>query len=504
MSTEAQFTDTLVVAGYGVCISIQRGHLAIEDGIGGDRRTRRVPRVSGLKRVVVLGHAGTVSLEALRWIRDVGATFIQIDADASLVAVGTPPMVDDVRVRRGQAFAFGNHTGVEIARALLLAKVNGQGDVLRRIPQRAVARATIEHAAASLKRAATIGDLRYIESRAAAAYWDAWQDVSVRFPARDLARIPDHWLRFGTRSSMLNDGPRKATSPTNAILNYLYSVLEAEARIALAKVGCDLGMGVIHADRPSRDSFVFDLMEPVRPEVDRYALELLDGQTFRRSDFFETTEGVCRLMPQVAAPLASTGPKWAKALGALAEWCAGQFALTETRGKPSALPRHRTPLTGANRSPRERVRPSGPRERPSHDPLPSRCKDCGVDMGRRDRVLCDACLPNAAKRAALKGVETQRMLRAIGQDGRSSDAVRAKHRVNARTQHRLNSAWEARQKSLPVRAVFAREIQPQLRKVTVASLVRVSGLSVASCKRIRKGDLVPHPRHWDAFRKAIA
>jgi CRISPR-associated endonuclease Cas1 len=493
--------ETVVVQGYGLRIAIERGHLLIEDGVATDRRRRSIPRVSPLRRLVVIGHTGSVSLDALRWLRDVGAGFAQIDADASLVAVGTPPMLDDVRVRRGQAVALGNRVGVDVARALLVAKLKGQAEVLRRIPQRAAARETIERAVTGLGGADTIDSLRYVESRAAAAYWDAWQEVAVRFPARDAKRMPEHWLRFGTRSSMLNASPRKATSPANAILNYLYAVLEAEARIALATVGCDLGMGVIHSDRLRRDSFAFDLMEPVRPEVDRYVLKLLDERTFRRSDFFETREGACRLMPEIAAPLAATAPIWGKALGPLAEWCAAQFAVSSTPTAPSKPSRYRTPLTQSNRSPRERVRPSGPRERPRHDLFASRCKRCGVDMGRRARTYCDACLPFAAKDAAQKGADTQRMLRTLGQDNRSSAGARAKHRANALRQHRLNTAWEAKQQSIPSRAVFSREILPQLRGVAVATLVRATGLSTASCKRIRKGDLVPHPRHWDAFRK---
>jgi hypothetical protein len=142
---------------------------------------------------------------------------------------------------------------------------------------------------------------------------------------------------------MLNASPRKATSPAKAILNYLYAVLEAEARIALATVGCDLGMGVIHSDRLRRDSFVFDLMEPVRPEVDRYVLKLLDERTFRRSDFFETGEADCRLMPEIAAPLAATAPMWGQALGPLAEWCAAQFSQSVTEDTRTEPTRYRTP-----------------------------------------------------------------------------------------------------------------------------------------------------------------
>jgi len=501
MIRDANIAETVAVAGYGLRLCIERGHLRIDDGIAGDRRKRLIPRVSPLKRLIVLGHAGTVSLDALRWIRDVGATFVQIDADASLVAVGAPPMLNDVRVRRGQALAVGGRTGVAVARALLLAKIKGQGDVLRGIPQQAGARKIVEQAATSLATARSIADLRYIESRAAAAYWEAWQDVTVRFPDRDVTRMAKHWTLFGTRSSLLFDSPRKATSPGNATLNYLYAVLEAEARIALAKVGCDLGMGIIHADRPYRDSFVFDLMEPVRPEVDRYLLKLLDDHTFRRSDFFETREGVCRLMPEIAGPLAATAPLWRKALDTLAEWCATQFAASSTASTRVKAPRYSPPRASLHRPARERVRPTGPQERPSHDLLTSRCKGCGVDMGRRARLYCDACLPIAVKEAAKKGVETQRMLRTIGQDKRSSESARAAHRRNATQQHRLNSAWEAKHASIPSRTVFLREILPSVRHVPVATLVRASGLSTASCKKIRKGAFVPHPRHWDAFRR---
>ena len=37
-----------------------------------------------------------------------------------------------------------------------------------------------------------------------------------------------------------------------------------------------------------------DLIEPVRPEVDRWVLELLEGHTFTRDDFVETHEGQVR------------------------------------------------------------------------------------------------------------------------------------------------------------------------------------------------------------------
>jgi len=50
----------------------------------------------------------------------------------------------------------------------------------------------------------------------------------IRFSKVDLRRVPDHWLTFGSRVSPLSASPRLAVNPANAILNYLYAILESE------------------------------------------------------------------------------------------------------------------------------------------------------------------------------------------------------------------------------------------------------------------------------------
>jgi CRISPR-associated endonuclease Cas1 len=122
----------------------------------------------------------------------------------------------------------------------------------------------------------------------------------VSFARRDAADVPAHWRSFGTRSSPLTGAPRLAAKPANALLNYLYSILEGEAAIAARIVGLDPGLGVFHADQPSRDSLAADLMEPVRPLVDRFVLGLLAHRYFAAADFHETRQGVCRVTPGLA------------------------------------------------------------------------------------------------------------------------------------------------------------------------------------------------------------
>jgi CRISPR-associated protein Cas1 len=51
-------------------------------------------------------------------------------------------------------------------------------------------------------------------------------------------------------------------------------------------------------------SFVFDLMEPQRPVVDRAILKLVDQEAFSGGDFVLQTNGVCRLNPELARRIA--------------------------------------------------------------------------------------------------------------------------------------------------------------------------------------------------------
>jgi len=96
------------------------------------------------------------------------------------------------------------------------------------------------------------------------------------------------------------------------MLNYLYALLESEARLAAAALGLDPGLGVLHVDTPARDSLACDLMEAVRPQVDAYVLDWVLSQPLRREWFFEQRDGTCRLMASFAIRLTQTAQVWAR------------------------------------------------------------------------------------------------------------------------------------------------------------------------------------------------
>src|SRR5947208_2113254 len=118
--------------GYGIQVRVDRGHLLLEDGIGADRSQYRFPRVGhGLKRLVVIGSDGMVSLAGLRWMADQKVAFSLLERDGTVLATTGPVRPSDARLRRAQALAGQSGIALSIARELIDKKLAGQERVAR-------------------------------------------------------------------------------------------------------------------------------------------------------------------------------------------------------------------------------------------------------------------------------------------------------------------------------------------------------------------------------------
>jgi hypothetical protein len=120
-----------VADGMGLRLSVERGALVVTDGIGDHCRTRRFDQAThGLRRVVVMGTTGVVSIEALYWCSRLGIGVIVLALDAQLAS--TPRLTDDARLRRTQALAASEPYGLDVARWLISRKLVGQGSLVLR------------------------------------------------------------------------------------------------------------------------------------------------------------------------------------------------------------------------------------------------------------------------------------------------------------------------------------------------------------------------------------
>lgn len=95
-------SGVLVLHGFGIKCSIQQGHFCASWGVGLNRYQVRLSRVEGckLKHVILLSSDGYISLEALRFISDVGASFSMLDKRGKVLMVCTPVSPSDSKLRR--------------------------------------------------------------------------------------------------------------------------------------------------------------------------------------------------------------------------------------------------------------------------------------------------------------------------------------------------------------------------------------------------------------------
>jgi len=486
-SRPAAERPVLVLSGYGLRLSVQRGHLVLEDGIADRRRVHRLSRIDrGTKRIAIIGHAGTISLDAIRWLHDVKIPLVHLDTDGRVLAVAGPDTPDHPQLRRGQALAAHCDEGLAIARGLLTHKLTGQRDVLRAVVWGQVALGPIEVARRGLEEARDVIGLRTAEAHAASAYWRAWENLPVGFTRKDEFRVPAHWRRFGARTSLLTASPRLAVNPPNALLNYLYAILEAEARLALLAVGCDPGLGIQHADQGSRDSMACDVMEAVRTQVDAWLLSYLESRAFAKHEFFEMGGGNCRLMPGVARELAQTAALWADALGPVVEDTAQRLhRLGAEHGRQRWL-LHRAPS----------------REPQPVSPLPTRLTERNRRRGRpsRDRET------RMAWSAGQPQLDPHRTRGPAVDTGvpyeRASQWVVTEADLAQRQRHRLVQLLAGLEPL--TRESFLHAILPALREIPAEAIAPRVGLSVSYCARIRAGACVPRKKHWQAFKGAVA
>ena len=171
-----------------------------------------------------------------------------------------------------------------------------------------------------------------MEASAAAIYWKLWRDLPVRFARRNPDRLgpsdrwrpgrSEQWLAFGPRASLLTGASFRATTPGNALLNYLYAILECEMTVALLAAGLDPGIGMFHSDIDGRSSLALDAIEALRPHVDYWLLGYLASSAFANRDFTELSDGEVRITHPLGSHLAHTSALWRNVCEPVANWLA--------------------------------------------------------------------------------------------------------------------------------------------------------------------------------------
>jgi CRISPR-associated protein Cas1 len=281
--------NPLHLTGYGVKIRVKnmrsRSDLHVTDGrdnFSEDEKTysfrpRRIPYDS----IIIDGHSGYVSLQAFHWLSRNKVPVFILNYDGSLINSILPPMPVKADLRVAQIDSYRDpQKRFTIAHAIVEAKIQRSLDVLCWLGERYDIERKIREAkkeASSLPKARTINDLRVVEARVAQKYWEAFQSVTPE--------------TFCFQSRLIrNRRPNNASDPVNLVLNYSYGVLEGEVRRAINMVGLEPSVGWLHefTGAQTRESCVYDLMEPFRFLRDLTTMQAFESSVLDLKDFYFT------------------------------------------------------------------------------------------------------------------------------------------------------------------------------------------------------------------------
>jgi hypothetical protein len=127
--------------------------------------------------------------------------------------------VQDSRLRRAQAIAGLTQTGLTLAHELISAKLRGQVGVARSRLDAPDVTDAVEGLAEQAFDASKVELVRRVEAEGASLHWKAWTGIALTFARKDRARVPAHWLTFGSRRSRIHpSGPRYASDPLAQLL----------------------------------------------------------------------------------------------------------------------------------------------------------------------------------------------------------------------------------------------------------------------------------------------
>ena len=312
-----KYREPLILCGHGVNIRVDHNTLLIRNGFTHYpqklEEIRFFPGDANLPdRMVILDGSGGISFDALNWMSDQKIEFVQLDWRGQIKNIGlNSGYAGNQKLISAQRAIKGTKAEKEIARNLIGQKIAVSIETLKlvipksEIRENAISRLNNKYSEIrNFQNRLTISSILGIEGSCAAAYFAAWHGLPIKWSGFKRKPIPESWREIGPRVMGWRDNSRNARHPFNAMLNYGYGMLASQVRIQVVAAGLDPSIGIMHGNKNNRIPLVYDLMEPLRPIVDRQILKFAQAHAFTPGDFTINQWGGCRLNPQMAKVVA--------------------------------------------------------------------------------------------------------------------------------------------------------------------------------------------------------
>lgn len=255
--------EVVYVSTQGAQVRVDEGRIVVWDVDGEDGELGSFP----MEQVTTVNVFGGVNFSTpfIRAANDRGIALNYFSEHGQYRGSYVPEKNTIAEVRRAQ-YALGKSTELEIARAMIAAKIRNARTLLGRkgVHGTEVLRDLGVRAAQAEDKNA----LRGAEGEAAERYFDRLDET-----------LTDGWT-FEKRTT------RPPEDHINSLLSLTYTFVKNEVLSALRQYNLDPFLGVLHVDRHGRPALVLDLLEEFRPAFcDAFVTRLVNRGTITHGDF---------------------------------------------------------------------------------------------------------------------------------------------------------------------------------------------------------------------------
>ncbi|MDH3203303.1 MAG: CRISPR-associated endonuclease Cas1 [Nitrosopumilus sp.] len=302
--------NPLLLSGFGISINVDKRKLIINNKLKKEK-LEFYPHKINHDGIVIDGHYGNVSFEAMRWLAKHNISLSLLNWNGKLLSIALPETPKSGRLRVTQYLKYlDNDFRFKIAIKIINNKISHSLNLLKELSRfynvvnfksfkRRVddeenhfkinlKRFNVKNSQDSLK---LLKILMTFEGRIALLYWS---ELGKIFKTLSPA------FNFKARKSKELSRNYNASDEINALLNYGYSILEAEVRKAINSVGLDPSIGFLHEITQSRTPLVYDIQELFRWIVDLSVIQVLEQNNIKKSDFIITENYHTRLKESTA------------------------------------------------------------------------------------------------------------------------------------------------------------------------------------------------------------
>lgn len=283
--------NPLLISGFGTSINVDRRKLIVTNKLKNQRLEFSPHRIEH-DSIIIDGHTGNITFESMRWLMKHNIHLTLLNWDGKLLAATLPetPLSGKLRIKQYQKYQD-NTIRFKIAEKIVHSKIQSSLNLLSELAKfydfgYAKAEKSIQNELESFaKTEATLNNLMVYEARIAHAYFESLGVIFTKTGTKF-----DYSPRAGKTRRNYN-----ASDEINVLLNYGYSILEAEIRKCTNAIGLDYCIGFLHEIFQGRTPLVYDLQELFRWLIDYSVIQVLEEDSLQKSDFIITENYHMRL-----------------------------------------------------------------------------------------------------------------------------------------------------------------------------------------------------------------